>query len=727
MTSSLNHRFPKLSRAFRPLAFALPLAFAIPLRAAPLSAQIDSLLDGMRAAHPRLMMMPGDLDRLRSLAAQRDSLDQVLRYCRKRADSMLTAPPLAYTVANGQLLDVSRGVLDRVSLLAFLAVYDSDQRYAARAWRELDSASRFPDWYPSHFLDVAEMGAAFAIGYDWLYAYLTPVQRGAIRSALRSKAFLPAIQEFDRKAFWVASRSNWNIVCNSGLVLAGLAVADEDTLARQVIKRAGGSLESSGSLAAFAPDGAYAEGIGYWAYSGRYLAMLMRALKTALGSDFGLTSLPGLGETGLFPIYSEGPTGRMANFGDASDARQYPYWMAGLAQAFQNPVYAWYSQTHKGLSVFDILWYDARLQSPSQAGLHPTKRFRGPEIAVLREAWGDTAGAWIALKAGNSRNEHTHLDAGSFVYEALGRRWAMQLGPDAYSLPGYFLDYNDSVTRYTYYRVRAEGHNTLVINPGPGPDQNANGVSTLTQFDPDGRTAIADLTPAYAGKAVRARRGVALRPGGAAWIQDEVELAAAGTIAWRMHTEAAIAVSSDGRSATLTLGGKRVWAGLVSPAGARLSVVAAQPDALSPHPAGQSANPGISVLQVRLANAKQAAIAVWLVPQRDGQAPPSVFPAIDPLDSKAWNPSPVLNPGPRTGPKLSVSRGSAGLTISVGSPGPFRLDWRDARGVLFRSLRGNGPAEWQTDPARAPDFGFLILESAGKKAAAIPLPRSGAH
>lgn len=714
-----------LSLSLRTLALLLPLSLAHPLRAAPISAQIDSLLGGLRAAHPRLMMVQGDLDRLRTLAAQHDSLGQVLRYCRKRADSMLTAQPFAYTVTNGQLLDVSRGVLDRVSLLAFLAVYDSDQRYAARAWLELDSASRFPDWYPPHFLDVAEMAAAFAIGYDWLYAYLTPVQRAAIRAALRSKAFLPGMQEFDRNTFWVASRSNWNIVCNSGLVMAGLAVADEDTLAKQVIKRAGESLEGSGSLAAFAPDGAYAEGIGYWAYSGRYLAMLMRALKTSLGSDFGLTAVPGLGETGLFPIYSEGPTGRMANFGDASDARQYPYWMAGLAQAFQNPVYAWYSQTHKGLSVFDILWYDSRLQSPSQAGLQPTKKFRGPEIAVFREGWGDTAGAWIALKAGNSRNEHSHLDAGSFVYEALGRRWAMQLGPDAYSLPGYFLDYNDSVTRYTYYRVRAEGHNTLVINPGPGPDQNSNGSSSLTQFDPDGRSAVADLTSAYAGKALRAQRGVALRPGGGAWIQDEVELAAAGTIAWRMHTEAAIAVASDGRSASLTLGGKRVWAGVISPAGARFSAVAAQPDALSPHPAGQSSNPGISVLQVRLTNVKQATIVVWLVPLRDGEAPPSVFPAIEPLDSKAWKSSPVLGAGPRPASKLSVSRGPAGLTISVGDPGPFRLDWRDARGVRFRSFRGNGPAKWQADPERAPDFGFLILESAGKRAAVLPLPRSG--
>ena len=29
--------------------------------------------------------------------------------------------------------------------------------------------SSFTDWYPKHFLDVAEMTTALALSYDWLY------------------------------------------------------------------------------------------------------------------------------------------------------------------------------------------------------------------------------------------------------------------------------------------------------------------------------------------------------------------------------------------------------------------------------------------------------------------------------------------------------------------------------------------------------------------------------
>ena len=36
------------------------------------------------------------------------------------------------------------------------------------------TAARFEDWNPSHFLDVAEMTFALAIGYDWHSEGKTP-------------------------------------------------------------------------------------------------------------------------------------------------------------------------------------------------------------------------------------------------------------------------------------------------------------------------------------------------------------------------------------------------------------------------------------------------------------------------------------------------------------------------------------------------------------------------
>ena len=49
---------------------------------------------------------------------------------------------------------------------------------------EMKAVAAFPDWNPSHFLDVAEMTNALAIGYDWLYDDLTPTDRATIRAAI---------------------------------------------------------------------------------------------------------------------------------------------------------------------------------------------------------------------------------------------------------------------------------------------------------------------------------------------------------------------------------------------------------------------------------------------------------------------------------------------------------------------------------------------------------------
>lgn len=714
---------------FNPIAVlrlcVLLLAAALPASAAVPTAKLDSILTGLRSGHPRIMMIPGDWERLHALEAGNDSLGALLQFCRKRADSIVAAPPHTYHLDNGNFLELSRSVLDRVTLLSFLAVYDSSSRYATRAMRELDSAARFPDWRPTTFLAVAEMSAAFAIGYDWLYGSMTPARRSVYRAALREKAFTPALREFERGAFWVNSKSNWNMVCNGGLVMASLAIADEDSLAKQVLERAVGSMQASESISAYSPDGAYPEGIVYWAYSCKYLAMLLASLQSSFGGTFGLAETPGLSETGLFPIYSEGPTGRMANFGDASDARQYPFWMGGFAQIFRKPLYAWYSQSHSGLGIFDLIWYDARRQTPDQAGLALSRKFRGPDIAVFRAPWQDSLGAWIAFKAGNSRNEHSHLDAGSFVFEALGKRWAMLPGPDSYGLPGYFLDYHDSVSRYTYYRVRAEGHNTLVLNPGAGPDQASNGKSVLSGFNAQRQTAVADLTPAYAGRATRVARGVALREGKSAWIQDEIALPAAGSIEWRMHTEAAIAVAADGKSAMLTLGGRKLWAALVSPSGsgARLESVGAEPGPLSPRPQGQAVNAGLSVLRLRLTGVDKATIAVWLLPLAQGAAPPATLPAVEPLDAQAWTSSAIRWSGAGAKPSLIAVRTALGLRITVPESGPFRLDGYSVRGEYVLGLQGVGPAFWHPDTRAVPaGIGILRLRQAGRPDAVQVLP-----
>ena len=82
---------------------------------------------------------------------------------------MIEDPPVVHRLIGPRLLDQSRAALRRISTLAGLYRLDGDHRKADRARLEMLAAAAFPDWNPSHFLDVAEMTNALAIGYDWLY------------------------------------------------------------------------------------------------------------------------------------------------------------------------------------------------------------------------------------------------------------------------------------------------------------------------------------------------------------------------------------------------------------------------------------------------------------------------------------------------------------------------------------------------------------------------------
>ncbi len=179
--------------------------------------------------------------------------------------------------------------------------------------------------------------------------------------------------------------------------------------------------------------------------------------------------------------------------------------MFWLARKFKQPVFG-LVRAHKtpAPSPLDMVWFDPASQSPKAAGLPLDKYFRGAEVAVLRSDWEDPQALFVGFKAGDNKANHSHLDLGSFVFDAAGVRWALDLGADNYNLPGYF-----GRQRWNYYRLRAEGHNTLVINPGEGPDQDPAAKARIIRFEsrPERAFAIADLTPAYAKNARKVWRG----------------------------------------------------------------------------------------------------------------------------------------------------------------------------------------------------------------------------
>jgi hypothetical protein len=167
-----------------------------------------------------------------------------------------------------------------------------------------------------------------------------------------------------------------------------------------------------------------------------------------------------------------------------------------------------------------------------------------------------------------------HLDLGSFVFDAAGIRWAADLGPDDYALPGYW-DSGEEGERWKYFRLSNHSHSTLVLN---GHRQNPLATTVICRKNLSRPLcfAIADLSSAYAGDAQSAHRGIALLDTRAILIQDEIVWRTDienRLLRWQMMTDANIAL--HGGKAVLTKNGRSLDASIHSPQGASFSTVSA--------------------------------------------------------------------------------------------------------------------------------------------------------
>jgi len=598
----------------------------------------DAILATLRPGHPRLLLLPEDVERIRQ-AIERDATARSYHAAVRTSGERLLTQPVSERVLKGpRLLDVSRAVLERVYTLALLFRLDGDRRWAERAAAEMRAAAAFVDWNPSHFLDVAEMSHALAIGYDWLHDALPDDARAAIRGALVEKGLRAGEAAYKQKAWWAQDRFNWNNVCNGGLLAAALCLADETPdLARFVAYRAVTGLPKA--LESYAPDGAWAEGPGYWGYATQYTVLAFAALQTALGTDFGLSTMRGLPETGLFRLHSVGPTRLFFNFADAGERAGDEPSLFWLARRYDSPLYAWGGRDAAGAAgssatARDLIWHDARGSKDELAAVGADARYTGDHLVFMRSAWADPRAIYVAVKGGDNKANHSHLDLGTFVLDAFGQRWALDLGPDDYDLPGYFENVQSPASRrWTYYRLRTEGHNTLTLD---GQNQDPRAVAPIARFSsrPDAASAVVDLTAAYApAGARRVQRGVALLDSRSrVLVQDEIDTAKASEIRWAMHTRAAVGIGEAGTIARLVLGGVSLEARLVEPAGARFLVE----EVTVPPP--QRPITGTRRLIVRLPDKTAATrIAVLLTPLPTiAAAPPTgatrALPTVTPLD-----------------------------------------------------------------------------------------------
>lgn len=594
------------------------------LRDIPLS-EVQAAFDRPIPAHPRLFMNDRELARIQTRIKTEKALQGFYKAMLAKADDIIKQKPVTRKQTGKRLLSVSRRCLDRVIHLSAAYRFSGQGRYLERAEREMLAAAGFTDWNPSHFLDVAEMTAALAIGYDWLYPQLSAESRATIRRGILEKGIQPA----RKSRSWVRTRNNWNQVCNGGITLGILALwEDQPELAQQLVHRAVNGVQVA--MAEYEPDGAYPEGPGYWVYGTSYNVVLLAALESVLGTDFGLSEKPGFSKCAEYYLHVAGPTGRYFNYPDSGSGGGFVPAVFWFAQKYRQPTLAW-SQFRlweqlleerpsrllsSRLAPLTLLWAENKPVTP------PPLVWMGDgsnNVAMFRSSWTDPEATYLAIKGGSPSVNHGHMDVGSFVIDAGGLRWALDLGPESYhkieSRGMNLWGRDQDAQRWTIFRYNNLSHNTLVVN---GQHQRVKGYAPIVRFSDQEPWphVVFDMSSVYQGQLAQALRGAALLPSGRILIQDDLKATSEKTtVRWAMVTPAQVEIK-DASMALLKQKGKTMRFGVVTNADVRIKTYSTEPKADY-----DASNPGTRMVgfELNLAPGETQRVAVLLSPE---DAPP---------------------------------------------------------------------------------------------------------
>ena len=380
-------------------------------------------------------------------------------------------------------------------------------------------------WHPEHFLDTGELMYGVGIAYDWCYDYLAKDKKDlqTIEQGVWQLGYGAAMgfgELFDwwknkenmnkwnadsvadggvawnkynlpKCIYYVKTEgdygcaqynfdtyrwtNNWGAVCNGGMCVMALAFANVNTefrAASQYILDCVMFNFPCTLYEGYAPDGGYPEGPGYWSYGTQYSILLISSLTTATGSDQGFTKAPGFRESFYFINATASTALGTWNYHDAgvgrTDGSRF-FWFADQC-GDKNIGTVRYNQLIEGKSgpsYWDLMYYRPE-NLISTVTLDLDYCYYGIGVVTFRSEWTDSA-LFCGLHGGANAASHGQLDIGNFILEYGGTRFFQDLGSDEYNLTGYSsnggVTYFSTPYRYWYYRNKAEGHNTLVINP----------------------------------------------------------------------------------------------------------------------------------------------------------------------------------------------------------------------------------------------------------------------
>ncbi len=262
-----------------------------------------------------------------------------------------------------------------------------------------------------------------------------------------------------------AHLNNWTPWIHANLLIASLLLDDQP---HATAVRAVAALDRY--LDVVPDDGGCDEGASYWWRAGASLFECLQTLTEACGNDFGAFHLPKVRAVARYPMAAHIAGDVHVNFADGPirPPGTVPHLLyrfavrTGDAQLRQHaramqPEHASLVTGPNGslgrvlAAITDDEWTalpPARFPAPRQTWLPATG------VLTAREREGDTAGLYLAAKAGHNDESHNHNDVGSFVIAYNGRPLLVDPGAGVYTRQTFGPD------RYQIWTMQSSWHNT---------------------------------------------------------------------------------------------------------------------------------------------------------------------------------------------------------------------------------------------------------------------------
>ncbi len=564
--------------------------------------------------HPRVEFTPQSLARVKEGMKTDPRLKNTVEKLIEAADKTIGLElknDLSYA-ENRQSYIGTLGESAGVVAAGYLLTDDPEKKAAFKAeiWRymcHLNNPEVFIDWAMWEHSSLGPGNGAYGLAYAYDWVDWTEEEREILVDMFKRNLFDEAVHAYKCPQFYYThnityGEGNQALITSGGFLVLATALYDEDPEYFQDAIRGALHATEGGTLVYF-PNGEYSEGISYWRYAGSRFPSVFKSMQTAMGTDWGRLEIPGVLETSTFPFRMRGAVAGYA-FGDGQAENAVIPLMMFAADQTDDKTLAQMRKDEMGQagSVIDVAnWVFDTDEYKQGLDIYDTDIMNVSNSTVILKTGWTLADTSVAFHGGGNNDAHGHIDVGSVQFDMNGVRFGMQLPRENYELRdrghyderriNEFYPNGRLFEGGHYYRIKGEGHNTVVANRQFTNVQDSKNRPASYDMLPTGRgefikTEFSDVSSfAWMDMTTTnniyqsALRGVKLdKINNILEIQDDFIAETPTDFLWSMHTYAQIEVAEDGKSAILTQSNQKIKATIINDCDFKFEVLPAEFD-----------------------------------------------------------------------------------------------------------------------------------------------------